>query len=60
MLDIRQIREQHEFVRQRMATRHMSVEWEKLLLLDQKRRETQTEWESLKEKKNRKSVQDMF
>lgn len=55
MLDIRQIREQPEYVRQRMATRHMSVEWEKLLLLDQKRRETLTEWESLKEKKNRLS-----
>jgi len=38
-----------------MATRHGSVEWEKLLLLDQKRRETLTEWESLKERKNRLS-----
>jgi len=55
MLDIRQIREDAEGVRTRMATRHTSVEWEKLLSLDQKRREAMTEWETLKERKNKLS-----
>lgn len=57
MLDIRQIREESGRVRERMAARHTLIEWEKLLSLDQQRREKVTEWESLKERKNRLSAE---
>ena len=55
MIDIRILREQPETVKERMAARRTSVDWDEVLALDRQRRETLAKWERLKEQKNKLS-----
>lgn len=69
MIDIRLLREQPALVKERIATRNVEIDWDALFKADQERRDMRTQWEQLKEQKNRlsgeigklkKSGQDTF
>ena len=55
MLDIKFLRENFERVKERLAARGGSIDWERFTALDRKRREALVESERLKERKNRLS-----
>jgi seryl-tRNA synthetase len=55
MLDIKQLRENLDQVRARMATRGVEIDWDTFVSLDRERREALAHIERLKEKKNRLS-----
>ncbi|MBW6457767.1 MAG: serine--tRNA ligase [FCB group bacterium] len=52
MLDIKQIRENPELIRQRVATKNVKVDIDALLLLDNKRRELSKETDDMKYRRN--------
>jgi len=55
MLDIKFLRENFERVKERLAARGGSIDWERFTALDRERREALVESERLKERKNRLS-----
>src|ERR1041384_2689944 len=55
MLDIKFLRENLDRVKERLAARGGSIDWERFTALDRKRREALVESERLKERKNRLS-----
>lgn len=55
MLDVKLLRENLSEVRQRMATRNASIDWDQFVSLDRQRRDALANVERLKEKKNRLS-----
>src|SRR5262245_16241859 len=57
MIDIKLIRENLDLVKERIAARGATVDWDGLQALDRERREAVFKWESLKEKKNRMSAE---
>jgi seryl-tRNA synthetase len=57
MLDVRLLRDQLDLVKARISARGSKVDWETFSTLDRKRRETLSDWEQLKEKKNKLSAE---
>ncbi len=55
MLDVKLLREDLPRVKERMATRAITIDWEEFVSLDRERREALTRLEKLKENKNRLS-----
>ncbi|MGH7834535.1 MAG: serine--tRNA ligase, partial [Candidatus Binatia bacterium] len=57
MLDVRQLRDKLDEMKQRLATRGTAIDWERFESLDKERREAISRWENLKEKKNKLSAE---
>jgi seryl-tRNA synthetase len=57
MIDIKLIRENLDLVKERIAARGATIDWDRLQALDRERREAVFKWENLKEKKNRMSAE---
>ena len=57
MIDIKLIRENLDLVKERIAARGATIDWDRLQALDKERREAVFKWENLKEKKNRMSAE---
>jgi seryl-tRNA synthetase len=55
MLDVKTLRDDLAHVKERMASRGVSIDWDEFVSLDRERREALAHFERLKEKKNRLS-----